>query len=98
MLTDPTPHRVSACPVHFIWDGRGQGRVFVRVGFLAFLVAGALFSGAVMLHVHPMRTAAAVVAMVAFAAWSLGQVLTARTARMSQGLARVPRRSRLPPR
>jgi hypothetical protein len=72
-LIDPTPRRVSACPVHFLWDGRGRGRTFVRSGFLGLLAGGMLATaGAV--------TAGRVALGCAFAAWLVGQALSARRA------------------
>ena len=36
----------SACPVHFIWAGRGiLGRNAVRIGFMGLLLAGMLLMG-----------------------------------------------------
>jgi len=81
MINDPTPHRVSACPVHFIWDGQGQGRMFVRAGFMGFVVAGMIGTGGSALHVEGMRSVALAVLGVAAASWSIGQVLTRMTAR-----------------
>ena len=45
LLNDPSPHRVSACPVHFLWDGRGFGRRYVRGGFFGLVLAGVLYFG-----------------------------------------------------
>ena len=44
MKQDPSLERVSACPVHFLWDGRGAGRVWVRLGGMGLVAAGALFA------------------------------------------------------
>lgn len=72
---DPTPHRVSACPVHFIWDGRGRGRPFVRAGFLAMLFA----FGASMLqqitHVDVLTTIAVVIGGAGLVSWCAGHAL-----------------------
>lgn len=72
-LIDPTPHRVSACPVHFLWDGRGRGRAFVRGGFLGLLAAGTIATGGLLLRVDAVVTAGQLVAGVALAAWLVGQ-------------------------
>jgi hypothetical protein len=66
--------RESGCPVHFVWDGNGRGRPWVRVGFLLALVAGVLASGAAMARAS--TTPAAAVGFVAAVAWVIGQVLT----------------------
>jgi hypothetical protein len=76
MLNDPTPHRVSACPVHFIWDGKGMGRVFVRAGFLMLIVGFALLTGASATGFVVLKSPALTVIAVALVAWSLGQVLS----------------------
>ncbi|MBM4280198.1 MAG: hypothetical protein FJ137_05385 [Deltaproteobacteria bacterium] len=66
--------RESGCPVHFVWDGNGRGRPFVRVGFLLALVAGAASSWAAM--THGSTTVAGALGAAAAASWALGQVLT----------------------
>ena len=33
-----TLSRISACPVHFLWDGRGSARMLVRIGFMAIIL------------------------------------------------------------
>jgi hypothetical protein len=66
--------RESGCPVHFVWDGNGRGRPFVRIGFLLALLAGALASAAALLHQPSMPSL--VVGAVAGGLWLLGQVLT----------------------
>lgn len=76
MHVDPSPHRVSACPVHFIWDGRGVGRVFVRSGFLGLLLVGVLWSGSWLLQSDPLRTVAWIALCLAAGSWLLGQVLS----------------------
>lgn len=78
---DPSVQRVSACPVHFLWDGRGRGRTLVRAGFLGFLVAGMLLTMGSMLRLDGLTTAALVVVATAGASWLAGQVVTWRTAR-----------------
>jgi len=83
-LNDPSPQRVSACPVHFIWDGRGTGRAFVRAGFLGFLVVGALLTGAVALRVPALKAAGLYALLASGAAWLLGQALTARTPKLGR--------------
>lgn len=72
---DPTPHRVSACPVHFIWDGRGRGRTWVRAGFLASLLAFGLAMLAQMIHVDVLQTTALVVGALGIAGWCVGHAL-----------------------
>ena len=76
MLHDPTPHRVSACPVHFIWDGKGHGRAFVRAGFMLVLVGCALFFGAKALTMPTLTTPSMGVLAVAAVSWCVGQVLS----------------------
>jgi hypothetical protein len=66
--------RESGCPVHFVWDGNGRGRPFVRVGFLLALGAGAAASWAAM--THGTTTAAGALGAAAAASWVLGQGLT----------------------
>jgi hypothetical protein len=90
MLNDPTPHRVSSCPVHFIWDGRGFGRVFVRAGFLMLLVGMALLTGATATGFMVLKTPAAYVLGLALVVWSSGQALSFVVARTA---ARAPSRS-----
>ena len=82
-ILDAGLERESACPVHFIWDGRGAGRPFVRVGFLVLVVAAVLASGATVLHVGALKDAAALTAAAGAASWLLGH-----------GLARISRRRR----
>ena len=77
-LVDPTPRRVSACPVHFLWDGKGRGRTFVRSGFLGLLAAGAIGYGGAWAHVPALVVVGQVVAGCAIAAWLVGQAMTAR--------------------
>ncbi len=38
-LKDISWRRISACPVHFLWDGRGVARRLVRFGFAAIILA-----------------------------------------------------------
>lgn len=78
---DPSVQRVSACPVHFVWDGRGKGRTWVRAGFLGFLAAGMLATMGSMLRMEPLTTAALVVVAASGGSWLLGQWLTFRLAR-----------------
>ena len=75
-LIDTSLRRESNCPVHFIWDGNGLGRPFVRVGFLFALVTGALLMGALMTHVDVVKSAAGVTGLVAAVCWGAGQALT----------------------
>jgi hypothetical protein len=74
-FVDPTPHRVSACPVHFIWDGRGRGRTWVRAGFLGALLAFGLAMLAQMIRVDVVQTAALVVGALGVTAWCAGHLL-----------------------
>jgi hypothetical protein len=81
MLNDPTPQRVSACPVHFIWDGRGRGRGLVRGGFLGLIVAGMVGTLSAMSHSELMRTGAMVVLGASLLSYSLGQAISFVVAR-----------------
>lgn len=76
MLNDPTPRRTSACPVHFLWDGKGRGRLFVRSGFLGLVVAGMFGTGASLLHVDSAGPLALALVGLAGASWSFGQLLS----------------------
>ena len=73
---DTSVRRESNCPVHFVWDGNGLGRPFVRVGFLLLLVAGALLSAGVMWHESAPSAVGRAVGLAAVAVWGTGQVLT----------------------
>lgn len=75
-LVDPTLHQVSACPVHFIWDGRGRGRAFVRAGFLASTVAAAAWVLGMMSHSELATNAGLGLAALAGASWCAGQVMS----------------------
>ena len=75
-LADPTPERVSACPVHFVWDGRGKGRVFVRTGFLGLLIAAMFGTAAQMTRAPALLDVAAIVVAMAAAAYLVGQALS----------------------
>lgn len=81
MLNDPSPHRTSACPVHFLWDGRGKGRALVRGAFLALLVAGMCFTAGRWLRMDALEMVATAVAALAGAAWLVGQGITVVVAR-----------------
>lgn len=74
-FVDPTPHRISACPVHFIWDGRGRGRTLVRAGFLAALLAFGLAMLSQIVHVDVVRTAAMLIGALGVTAWCAGHLL-----------------------
>jgi len=90
-LHDPTPHRVSGCPVHFLWDGRGFGRVLVRLGFLGFLLTGATFTGAHLLRSEVGRGVGAWLAVGAAVVWLAGQLGSAWAGRALKGRpARAP--------
>jgi len=75
-LVDPTLHQVSACPVHFIWDGRGHGRAFVRGGFLVLIAAAAAWVLGFMSHSTLAVNAGLGLGALAAASWSVGQVLS----------------------
>jgi hypothetical protein len=75
-VAPPGQGRESACPVHFVWDGRGVGRPLVRAGFMGFLVTGAFVTAAVMLHSTVLRDAAAWILGGSALAWALGQAAT----------------------
>jgi hypothetical protein len=75
-LIDTSLQRESACPVHFVWDGNGLGRPFVRVGFLLIVITALLATGAIMIHDNDVKAASLVVGGVAAGVWLLGQVLT----------------------
>jgi len=76
MPIDTSPHRVSACPVHFLWDGRGLGRPVVRTSFMAFAVAGGLATLGWMSHRDDVSLAATMLAGVAAVGWTLGQLFS----------------------
>lgn len=80
-LVDTTTSRASACPVHFVWDGRGPGRPLVRIGFMGLLIAGAAWSMGAMVHAPALKSLAVVVAIGSAVGWGVGQLL-----------GRVPRR------
>jgi hypothetical protein len=69
--------RESGCPVHFVWDGNGRGRPWVRVGFVLLLAAGGAASLATFTHTS--STPARVIAGAAAAVWLVGQGLTRST-------------------
>lgn len=81
MLNDPSPHRTVACPVHFLWDGRGRGRALVRAGFLGFLLAAMCFTLGTMTRIAAVETAGVVVLSLAALSWGVGQLLTLVVAR-----------------
>ena len=68
--------RESGCPVHFVWDGNGSGRPWVRIGFVLALVAGAAASFSLLAHASP--TPARVLGGAAAVVWLVGQALTRR--------------------
>lgn len=74
MKIDPTAQRVSSCPVHFIWDGRGIGRPLVRYGFLGLVAAAILATGAVAFRADALHAAGIWVLTAAGASYALGQV------------------------
>jgi hypothetical protein len=73
---DTSVRRESTCPVHFIWDGNGLGRPFVRVGFLMVLVGCGLLSAAVVWPTALSMGPGRLVVLAALATWGLGQALT----------------------
>lgn len=75
-IIDTSLRRESGCPVHFIWDGNGLGRPFVRLGFLLAVLTGILLTMSVMVSAPPIKGAALGVAVGAAAIWLLGQALT----------------------
>lgn len=81
MINDANPNRVSACPVHFIWDGRGKGRVFVRLGFMGFALAGMIGTGASLLRMSGAAPLLWTVLGVSGASWAVGQVLSLQVKR-----------------
>lgn len=76
MIHDPSPHRTSGCPVHFLWDGRGRGRIFVRSGFLGLVLAGAVGTGGTLLRAPEAGALALTLLALAGAAWGVGQALS----------------------
>jgi hypothetical protein len=79
MIKDPSPHAVSSCPVHFIWDGRGRGRAFVRWGFLGLIATGMVWTGLSLLRVDAAATVGTAVLGASVASWLVGQALTLMT-------------------
>ena len=73
---DTSVRRESTCPVHFIWDGNGLGRPFVRVGFLLWLLGCGLLSAAVVWPTALSMGPGRLVVLAALATWGLGQALT----------------------
>lgn len=76
VVVSPQVVRESACPVHFLWDSVGVGRWGVRLGFLGFLVAGMMITGASMMRVDALRTASVMVVTTSAALWLVGHALT----------------------
>lgn len=79
-IIDTSLRRESGCPVHFIWDGNGLGRPFVRLGFLLAVITGCLLTASVMIHAAGwnagLKSVAGVFAVAAASVWLLGQALT----------------------
>lgn len=73
---DTSIRRESTCPVHFVWDGNGLGRPFVRVGFMLALAAGLALSSGVMLHATAVGDAGRWLGVAALGTWLTGQALT----------------------
>lgn len=76
MIEDHAEHRVSSCPVHFIWDGLGRGRMFVRWGFFGLTFALATLTLGRWIHVDMLQQAGSTLAAVAGGAYLLGQALS----------------------
>jgi len=68
--------RESACPVHFIWDGRGHGRQLVRFGFLGLLGAALAWAAARTFVVDALITPALIVTAASAVVYVAGQVLS----------------------
>ena len=81
MLHDPTLQRTSGCPVHFLWDGRGLGRFWVRAGFLGFVVAGVLGTGGAVLRNEGLRSSGLSLLGLSLLVWTVGQAITAYVGR-----------------
>jgi len=81
MHVDTRPQQVSACPVHFIWDGRGKGRPFVRAGFMGFLATGMAFTAFAATRSPALWTTFVAVASLSGASYGLGQLLSFMTTR-----------------
>lgn len=77
MSTAGNLQRESACPVHFIWDGAGRGRWWVRMGFLGATAWGTLFFGAHVFRVTSVLPYVGWLGVPVAASWLLGQALTA---------------------
>lgn len=73
---DPSLERTSACPVHFLWDARGHGRVWVRLGFLGLVGAGALASASALMRLPALAQAGALVAATSGLAWLAGHAVS----------------------
>ncbi len=80
-LVDPTPRRIMGCPVHFLWDGKGHGRTFVRSGFLGLMAGGMIATGGQMVHMPAVTTAGQVVLYASVAVWLIGQAVSALAGR-----------------
>lgn len=76
MIQDHAEHRVSACPVHFIWDGLGKGRMLVRWGFFGLVFALAVFTGTKWMHLDVARPVALGLLGVSLALYVVGQALS----------------------
>jgi hypothetical protein len=76
MIEDQAEHRVSSCPVHFIWDGLGRGRMWVRWGFFGLIFALATLVLGRWIHVATLEQAGSVFAGVACGIYLIGQALS----------------------
>jgi hypothetical protein len=68
--------RESACPVHFLWDGRGKGRWFVRMGFLGLLGAALLWAASKTFVVDVLTLPALIIAVGSIATYAAGQIVS----------------------
>lgn len=80
-LSDPSPNPTSACPVHFLWDGRGRGRLFVRGGFLGLVASGMVGTGGMLVGADAAAPLALSVLGLSGVVWSIGQALSFFAAR-----------------
>lgn len=68
--------RESACPVHFVWEGRGAGRTLVRLGFLGFTAWGALWAGVNVLNLRSWQSGVLYGVLPVVTVYALGQALS----------------------
>ena len=65
--------RITACPVHFLWDGRGQARKMVRLGFLGITLGLLLTVGTKIWPASFLQTVAEPVLIFGGLVWTYGQ-------------------------